>query len=152
MADSKEGSLHEPGVRAVPGCSGQSGRPQGTETGAEELAAGDSGPVEIHGPKSPPVHAPVDTGGDHTGGRSAADVAGAGLGGDIDNPDVSGRGTNLGVVPEPEGRSLGRGRRRTGLPTAAIDAPRPAGAPSRHTSPMRKRGTDRLRRHPRPCT
>lgn len=38
------------------------------------------------------------SGGPHAGGQSAADVQGGGAGGDIDNPDISGRGTTKGAT------------------------------------------------------
>ncbi len=45
---------------------------------------------------------PPATGGPHAGGRSAADVAGAGAGGDIDNPDITGRNSTDDLThPEP---------------------------------------------------
>lgn len=41
----------------------------------------------------------TNTGGMKAGGQSAADVTGGGAGGDIDNPDVAGRGTTPGAKP-----------------------------------------------------
>ncbi len=47
------------------------------------------------GPNNPdPGYTPgPDAGGDIPGGESAAEVTGSGIGGDIDLPDVSGRGS-----------------------------------------------------------
>ena len=78
------------------------------EPGQDRLVSGPEDHVTVSGGRVPDAvgsrgHTPgPHTGGVHAGGLSAADVGGGGAGGDIDHPDITGRGGLEDIAAEPE--------------------------------------------------